>query len=82
MARKAGPRAPFDGIIVTAAAERVPDALLEQLRRPDDTGYGGRLIIPIGGTGSQTMTRITCVGSDAYEVQETNSFRFVPLVTG
>ena len=74
--------APFDGIIVTAAAAKVPDALLEQLRRPNDQGQGGRLIIPIGGGSSQTMTRITCVGSDAYEVQETNSFCFVPLVSG
>lgn len=74
--------APFDGIIVTAAAEKAPDALLEQLRRPDETGRGGRLIIPVGGIGGQTMTRITCVGSDAYKVQETNSFRFVPLVSG
>ena len=35
-------QAPFDGIVVTAAAERVPDALLAQLKP------GGRMVIPIG----------------------------------
>jgi protein-L-isoaspartate(D-aspartate) O-methyltransferase len=36
------PRAPYDGIIVTAAPERVPEPLLEQLR------IGGRMVIPVG----------------------------------
>src|SRR6185436_16295586 len=44
--------APFDAILVTAAAPRVPDAMVEQL------GDGGRLVIPIG-SGDQELVRVT-----------------------
>jgi protein-L-isoaspartate(D-aspartate) O-methyltransferase len=72
--------APFDGIIVTAGATEVPDALLQQLRRPDENYAGGRLIIPVGDRAGQQMLHITCVGPDSYEQKEMHSFRFVPLV--
>ena len=74
--------APYDGIVVTAAAPDIPDALLHQLREPDDGHDGGRLIIPVGGRGGQTMTRITRTGSGPhdYEREEFHNFRFVPLV--
>jgi protein-L-isoaspartate(D-aspartate) O-methyltransferase len=80
--------APFDAIIVTAAATEVPDALLEQLRRPDPAASekkaftGGRLVIPVGDGHRQVMTRIVCTGPTAYEFEETHTFRFVPLVSG
>lgn len=45
--------APYNRIIVTAAAERVPDELLEQL------GFDGIMIIPVGPQGSQELKRIT-----------------------
>jgi protein-L-isoaspartate(D-aspartate) O-methyltransferase len=73
--------APFDGIIVTAAAAEAPRALLEQLRRPEKGRPGGRLVIPVGDERGQIMTYITCVGSEAYDYQETHTFRFVPLVS-
>jgi len=44
--------APFDAILVTAAAPRVPQSLIEQLAE------GGRLVIPIGGRESQTLWRM------------------------
>ncbi|MDX1546147.1 MAG: protein-L-isoaspartate(D-aspartate) O-methyltransferase [Rhodothermales bacterium] len=79
--------APFDGIIVTAGAASVPDALLDQLRVPASaeaggTHLGGRLVIPVGGRGGQVMTRIIRTGEETYEREETHSFRFVPLVRG
>ena len=65
--------APFDAILVSAAAPHVPPALLSQLRD------GGRMIIPIGAPDSQQLQFIRMVSGQAV-----NSFRepvrFVPLV--
>lgn len=74
--------APYDAIVVTAGATEVPRPLLEQLRVPEETTRGGRLVIPIGDEESQVMTRITRVGPEEYERVETHTFRFVPLVKG
>jgi protein-L-isoaspartate(D-aspartate) O-methyltransferase len=73
--------APYDGIVVTAAAPDIPDALLRQLREPNEMD-GGRLVIPVGGSGGQTMTRIHRTGSGPhdYDREEYHNFRFVPLV--
>jgi len=76
--------APYDGIVVTAAAPDIPKALLRQLREPAEEGEtGGTLVIPVGGSGGQTMTRITRTGTGPhdYEREEFHSFRFVPLVS-
>ena len=69
-------KAPFDAIIVTAAAQVVPDALVQQLK------VGGRLITPVGETrGEQKLLLIeknaTQVRSEVLE-----AVRFVPLVHG
>lgn len=69
--------APFDGILVAAAARHVPPALIEQLRP------GGRMVIPVGWRGvEQKLLRI--VKDDAGDVQERNVLpvAFVPLVRG
>lgn len=71
---------PFDGIIVTAGATIVPDKLLQQLRIPDAENTGGRLVIPVGNRDSQRMNRITRESADAYAREETEGFRFVPLI--
>ena len=77
--------ASYDGIVVTAAAPEAPDPLLRQLREPSEgkAREGGILVIPIGGSGGQTMTRITRTGTGPhdYEREEFHSFRFVPLVS-
>ena len=73
--------APFDGIIVTAAAVEVPEALKEQLRCPEEGALGGRLVIPVGHARGQVMTLITRVGPDAFSYEETHTFRFVPLIS-
>ncbi len=66
--------APFDAIIVTAGAERLPKQYLEQL------ADGGRLIIPIGEVPySQTMHRVTRHGS-RFDDESIGSFMFVPLI--
>jgi len=46
-------KSPFDGIMVTAAAPEVPPKLIEQLAK------GGRLVIPVGHYGFQTLVKIT-----------------------
>jgi len=67
--------APFDAILVAAAPPRIPEALLEQL------GEGGRLIIPVGGSGRQELLKITRRGS-TFEQQSLGAVSFVPLVGG
>jgi protein-L-isoaspartate(D-aspartate) O-methyltransferase len=66
--------APFDAILVTAAAPRVPQALAAQLKE------GGRLVIPLGAPGgAQTLVRFRRVKGKL--VEETSlPVRFVPLV--
>jgi protein-L-isoaspartate(D-aspartate) O-methyltransferase len=68
--------APYDAIITTAAAEAIPQALLEQL-----SPEGGRLVIPVGGRGSQTLTVVTRNG-DRFEQERLELVVFVPLLSG
>lgn len=69
------PYAPYDGIIVTAGADKVPPALLAQL------AVGGRLIIPVGPQGRQSLRLIE---NNAQGMTETDlaSVSFVPLLAG
>jgi len=66
--------APFDGIIVTAGAPKVPQEYLDQL------SLGGRLIIPVGDRESQVLMRITRVGEAEYKEEKMLGCRFVPLI--
>jgi protein-L-isoaspartate(D-aspartate) O-methyltransferase len=66
--------APFDKVIVTAAAPYVPDALLAQLRP------GGILVIPVGANDIQTMTTFTKKEDDTFDKKEYGAFRFVPML--
>jgi protein-L-isoaspartate(D-aspartate) O-methyltransferase len=67
---------PFDGIIITAAASEIPDVLLHQLKT------GGRLVIPLGGSGSQVMTVVDRTGPESFEHSEHGNFIFVPMLKG
>jgi protein-L-isoaspartate(D-aspartate) O-methyltransferase len=71
------PQAPFDRIIVTAAAEQPPPALIEQLKP------GGRIIIPLGET-RDTQYLVQIDKSEAGLLNQTPLLpvRFVPLVQG
>ncbi len=66
--------APFDRILVTAAAPAIPEALIQQLKT------GGMLVIPVGGGGTQIMTRIIKHGDENLEEQRFGQFRFVPML--
>ncbi len=68
--------APYDAIITTAASKQIPQALLEQLSE-----QGGRLIIPLGGSGMQILTLVTRRG-DNYEQEDLDPVVFVPLLSG
>lgn len=69
--------APFDAIIATAAPEKVPPALLEQL------AIGGRLVIPTGRqSGPQVLQLITRVGETEYSTADHEYVQFVPLISG
>jgi protein-L-isoaspartate(D-aspartate) O-methyltransferase len=72
--------APFDKILVTAGALGVPEPLLEQLAIPSETRPAGCLVIPVGTADEQVMKRIYRTGESTYRHEETNVFRFVPLV--
>ena len=69
------PFAPFDGIIVAAAAYTLPPALLEQL------ADGGRLIIPVGPDREQQLLRVTRRG-EKFERETLGPVTFVPLLQG
>ncbi len=65
--------APFDGIIVTAGAPIIPQALLSQLK------IGGKLVIPLGEE-NQIMTMLIRKNETQFEKHEFGEFRFVPLL--
>jgi len=66
--------APFDRIIVTAAAGRVPDALIDQLKT------GGKMILPVGRSDLQELVRITKKSGGKIEKEYLTLVRFVELV--
>jgi protein-L-isoaspartate(D-aspartate) O-methyltransferase len=65
--------APYDGIIVPAAAPRVPHSLIEQL------GEGRRLVIPVGQANEQDLLIVTKHGA-SYTIARSVPCRFVPLL--
>jgi len=70
-------KAPFDGIVVTAAAPQVPPALIEQLRS------GGRMVIPVGASGDIQYLKLLVKRADGgYDERPVLPVRFVPLVPG
>ncbi len=66
--------APYEGIIVTAAAPDIPKPLKDQL------AVGGRLVIPVGSKTSQIMYILTKIDQNEFEVEKIPAFQFVPLI--
>ena len=70
-------KAPFDGIVVTAAAPRVPQALVEQLKP------GGRMVVPVGERWEvQQLLLVTKDANGRIGQKNVLPVRFVPLVPG
>ena len=68
------PGAPYDAVVVTAAASRIPPALIDQL------ADGGRLVIPVGPPSfSQNLTLVTRKGDETFS-KRFCPVRFVPLI--
>jgi protein-L-isoaspartate(D-aspartate) O-methyltransferase len=66
-------QAPFDRIIVAAAAPEVPEPLVQQMART------GRMVLPIGKGGNQRLARVTRVGT-RIQIEDCGTAEFVPLV--
>jgi len=67
--------APFDAILVSAAAKELPEALVGQLK-PE----GGRLVMPLGETGAQRLVKVTRDGNEL-TVREVMAVQFTELET-
>ncbi|KKL89948.1 hypothetical protein LCGC14_1909600 [marine sediment metagenome] len=70
-------RAPFDAIIVTAAAEKIPDPLIKQLKS------GGKMVIPVDSSFlGQDLLIVEKDESGEISIEKTIPVRFVPLIEG
>ncbi len=68
--------APFDGIMVTAAPEGIPLALVRQLK------IGGRMVLPVGERDMQVLVRVTRTSEEGYDKEMLEQVVFVPLLGG
>ena len=68
--------APFDKIIITAAAPYIPPKLVEQLKP------GGMMVLPVGDDKGQKMLRITKDKDGTVHEEELGNFSFVPMLEG
>lgn len=66
--------APFDRILITAAAPYIPEALKSQLK------LGGKMVIPLGEGDKQEMQRITKVSETEFNIERFGDFSFVPML--
>jgi len=68
--------APFDRVIITAAAPEIPPKLIDQLKP------GGMMVIPVGMGEVQRMMRITKLENGALKEEVFDNFSFVPMLEG
>jgi protein-L-isoaspartate(D-aspartate) O-methyltransferase len=68
--------APFDRILITAAAPEIPPKLIDQLK------IGGKMVIPLGSGEVQQMMRITRLENGALKEEMFDRFSFVPMLEG
>ncbi|MDA3815900.1 MAG: protein-L-isoaspartate(D-aspartate) O-methyltransferase [Prolixibacteraceae bacterium] len=67
---------PFDGIVVTAGAPYIPEALKQQLK------VGARLVIPVSKGEHQVMTVVERVSETEFDEKQYGMFSFVPMLKG
>lgn len=68
--------APFDKVIITAAAPFIPPKLVQQLKA------GAKMVIPVDEGAHQRMLRITKIADDSITEEAFENFSFVPMLTG
>ncbi len=68
--------APFDKIIITAAAPFIPPKLIAQLKT------GGKMVVPVDEGPHQRMLRITKLANGNFEEEAFDNFSFVPMLQG
>lgn len=68
--------APFDKVIVTAAAPQIPSKLIDQLK------VGGMMVVPVDENDSQRMMRITKQQDGSLKEEKFDLFSFVPMLEG
>ena len=68
--------APFDKVLITAAAPFVPEKLLAQLK------IGGCMVLPLNEGEIQRMHRITKLSDGSFEEEKFDAFSFVPMLLG
>jgi protein-L-isoaspartate(D-aspartate) O-methyltransferase len=68
--------APFDRILITAAAPFIPPKLVMQLK------HEGKMVLPLGDENSQQMVRITKQEDDSIVQEYFDNFKFVPMLRG
>jgi protein-L-isoaspartate(D-aspartate) O-methyltransferase len=68
--------APFDRVIITAAAPEIPQKLIDQLKP------GGMMVIPVGMGDVQRMMRVTKLETGALKEEVFDNFSFVPMLGG
>jgi protein-L-isoaspartate(D-aspartate) O-methyltransferase len=68
--------APFDKILITAAAPFIPPKLVEQLK------HGGKMVIPVEDNGVQRMMRLTKNSDGSIDEETFSNFSFVPMLKG
>ena len=68
--------APFDKILITAAAPEIPPKLIEQLK------VGGMMVLPLGAGEVQQMKRVTKLDRGVIKEEVFDNFSFVPMIEG
>ena len=68
--------APFDKVIITAAAPFIPPKLIEQMK------VGGKMVIPVDEGSHQRMLRLTKLADGSFEEEAFDNFSFVPMLQG